>query len=244
MKLPEKFAPRVCMTVGGVMLCALAVGFFKCSIFGVDPFQCFAQGMHGSFLAKVASYGTFYTVLSLIMLVADLFLDKHYIGIATFINLFLTGYVAAFSEQTINAVLPDPSLMARIIMLAIGIVVMCFASAFYMTSDLGVSVYDAIPIVISNRTKKPFRYVRITADLICVIIGVTCILIGGLNLAAYVGVGTIVTAFFMGPLIEFFNNTVARPLLYGKEEARRMKEAIIAEQKAAKEAKRARRAAK
>ena len=31
------------------------------------------------------------------------------------------------------------------------------------------------------------------------------------------GVGTIVTAFFMGPLIEFFNVRVARPMLSGPE---------------------------
>ena len=35
-------------------------------------------------------------------------------------------------------------------------------------------------------------------------------------MGAVVGVGTLVTAFFMGPLIEFFNRTVARPFLYGK----------------------------
>lgn len=33
------------------------------------------------------------------------------------------------------------------------------------------------------------------------------------EVAASVGVGTIVTAFFMGPLIEFFNEKVARPML-------------------------------
>ena len=31
------------------------------------------------------------------------------------------------------------------------------------------------------------------------------------------GVGTIITAFFMGPLIEFFNVKVARPFLAGKK---------------------------
>ena len=28
-----------------------------------------------------------------------------------------------------------------------------------------------------------------------------------------IGVATVITAFFMGPLIEFFNKTVSRPLL-------------------------------
>ena len=32
-----------------------------------------------------------------------------------------------------------------------------------------------------------------------------------------VGVGTIITAFFMGPLIEFFNVKIARPLLKEKK---------------------------
>ena len=36
------------------------------------------------------------------------------------------------------------------------------------------------------------------------------------GISAIVGAGTIVTAFFMGPLIEFFNIYVANPFLYGK----------------------------
>lgn len=196
------------MTVCGVILCALAVGFFKCSLFGVDPFQCFAQGSWGR-IGGSLSYGTYYLGISVLLLVIDLFLDKHYIGVATFINMFLTGYIVDFSVAMINQVVPDPSLGVRVVMLIIGVVVMCFASSLYMTSDLGVSVYDAIPIVIANRSKKPFKFCRIACDLICVIIGT----VSGLM----PGVGTLVTAFFMGPLIEFFNNVCARPLLYGKK---------------------------
>ena len=202
----ELFKPRLIMTICGVILCALAVGFFKCSLFGVDPFQCFAQGSWGR-LASGISYGTYYLGISLLLLVIDLFLDKHYIGVATFINMFLTGYIVDFSVAMINRFLPDPSLGMRVVLLVIGVVVMCFASSLYMTSDLGVSVYDAIPIVISNRSGKPFRFCRIGCDLICVAIGTVCGLLPG--------VGTLVTAFFMGPLIEFFNNKFSRPLLYG-----------------------------
>jgi uncharacterized membrane protein YczE len=86
---------------------------------------------------------------------------------------------------------------------------MCFASALYFTADMGVSTYDAIAITISERKSKwKFKYIRITTDLICVLIG--------WSLGATVGIGTIVTAFFMGPLISFFNKTVAEPMRYGK----------------------------
>lgn len=203
------FRLRLLMTIGGVILCAIAVGFFKCSLFGVDPFQCFAQGTWGRFFT-IVSYGTYYTVISLLMLVIDLVLDKHYIGIATFINMFLTGYIVDFSANTIDKFIPNPSLGVRVIMIIVAVIIMCFASSLYMTSDLGVSVYDAIPIIISNRTKKPFRFCRIGCDLICVIAGTVCGLLPGF--------GTLITAFFMGPLIEFFNNVFSKPLLYGRNE--------------------------
>jgi len=35
----------------------------------------------------------------------------------------------------------------------------------------------------------------------------------GWSQGAAVGIGTIVTAFFMGPLIDFFRHTVSEPLL-------------------------------
>ena len=123
------------------------------------------------------------------MLIVDLFLDKHYIGIATFINMFLTGYIADYSQAVIGRTFPSPSMAGRIIMLIIGVVLMCFASSLYMT----------------------FRFCRIGCDLICVIIGALCGLLPG--------VGTLITAFFMGPLIEFFNIHFSRPVLYGKEYA-------------------------
>ena len=53
-------------------------------------------------------------------------------------------------------------------------------------------------------------------DVICVVSGCILFLLAGGTLSAIptiAGVGTIITAFFMGPLIELFNVKVARPLL-------------------------------
>ena len=169
-RLPEKFLPRLIMTVFGVIICAIAVGFFKNSLFGIDPFQSFAQGSHARLFSGV-TYGIYYMVISFIMLVVVLLLDKHYIGIATILNLFFSGHIVDFADKYIAEAIPDPSLAVRAVMLIVGVVVLCFASSLYMTSDLGVSVYDAIPIIISKRTGKPFKFMRIGCDLICVIIG-------------------------------------------------------------------------
>jgi len=198
----KKNVRRVGMTLFGVFICAISVGFFNNSLFGADPFQCLANGLD---IVIPLDFGTLYTLISILMLVIVFFLDKHFIGLGTFINLFLTGYVAQFSTWAIGQFVPDPTMAVRIVFLIVGIVVMCFASAFYFTADLGVSVYDAIALHLDNKLPIPFRVIRICTDLICV--GV------GFALGAIVGVGTVITALFMGPLIDYFNRKVAIPYL-------------------------------
>ena len=217
MKRAGDFKKRIFMTTVGVILCAIAVGFFRCSQFGVDPFQCFAQGIWGRFFEDKAAYGTYYMILSGIMLLVDLVIARSCMGVATLVNMFLTGYVVDFTCIVINHFFDGPGLPVRIVFLGIAVLVMCFASSLYMTSNLGVSVYDAIPIVIAEKGKLPFKFVRIGCDLICVIIGT----LSGLM----PGVGTLITAFFMGPLIVFFNHSFSEPFLFGKDGAEKVNEA-------------------
>lgn len=146
---------------------------------------------------------------------------ERYIGLATFINLFLLGYITQYTYEYLQTVFVEPSMIVRVLCLLVGIVIICFGSALYMTADLGVSTYDAVAIVIAYKWKLgKFQYVRIACDLVCVIAGTVIFIIGGgavREIPTVVGVGTIITAFFMGPLIEFFNVKVARPLV-NKEE--------------------------
>lgn len=111
----------------------------------------------------------------------------------------------------------DPAIWVRVLCLVVGVVIICFGSAFYMTADLGVSTYDAVALIIVNTWKRgKFQYVRIITDVVCVLLGVALFLISGgaaRDIITIAGVGTIITAFFMGPLIEFFNVHCARPIL-------------------------------
>ena len=131
------------MALVGMAVAGIAVGFFKRAFFGVDPFQCLCNGINR---VIPIGFGTLYMIINAVLLVIDLFLDRHYIGISTFINLFLVGYAAEFSENLLARLLGDQGIPGRILLLVIGIVVSCIAAAFYYTADLGVSTYDAIPL--------------------------------------------------------------------------------------------------
>ena len=207
---------RILMTVVGVSICGLSVGLFSYSNMGLDPFQVFA---HGTWSLVPLSYGTYYMLLNAVLLAVILIADHHKVGLGTVINLLLVGYMAEFSEGLLVRLLGPSSaapLWLRAISLVVGVVIMCLSAALYFTADLGVSTYDAVAIILDERRlirfgkhkPVPFKYIRIATDLICVIIG-------GL-LGAAVGIGTLISAFFMGPLIAFFKKTVAEPLRYGR----------------------------
>ena len=205
--LNSEMKRRLAMTVAGVLICGISVGMFQYSAMGMDPFQVFAHGVW----KRIGSigFGTVYMVLNLVLLMVDLvFLDRKKIGIATFINLFLLGYVVDFSAGFFTRLLPDPSFAVRLLFLLAAVVIMCLSSALYFTGDLGVSTYDAIALTLSERKGWDFRIVRVTSDLICTLTGTL--------LGVMPGIGTIITAFFMGPLIAFFRKRVADPLRYGK----------------------------
>ncbi len=203
---------RIIMTVCGVMIAGFSVGMFDFSDLGVDPFQVL---VHGIWLNINITFGTLYTIVNIIMLIGVFIIDKKKIGLGTLINIFLTGYAADFSLHIWETLIPSPTLAIKFCFLLMGIVIMCFASALYFTADLGVSTYDAVALVLAEKQKKvKFQYCRISTDLICVIIG---FLLGANVSAGYTHIGTIITAFFMGPLIAFFNRTVAIPLRYGKK---------------------------
>ncbi len=210
----KNLAKRIFMSLFGVIICAISVGVFKIAALGVDPFQSFMAG-----LDKLVplDFGLLYIIVNALLLIFALVFDRHYIGIATFINLFLLGYITQFSYQFLQTVIVEPSIFVRAACLVVGVVVICFGSAFYMTADLGVSTYDAVALIIVNTWKKgKFQYVRIFTDIVCVILGAALFVLGGGKISAIptiAGIGTIITAFFMGPLIEFFNVHVARPLL-------------------------------
>ncbi len=213
----DNLKKRIGMTLFGVIICAISVGIFKIAALGVDPFQSFMAGLDA--LVPI-DFGTLYVITNAVLLIFALVFDKHYIGIATFINLFLLGYITQFTYDFLQTVIVNPSIFVRVLCLIVGVVIICFGSAFYMTADLGVSTYDAIALIICNTWKKgKFQYVRIITDLICVILGCVLFIMSGGKLSAIptiAGIGTIITAFFMGPLIEFFNVHIARSILSGK----------------------------
>ena len=197
---------RLWMSCLGVIICGISVGLFRTAALGVDPFQSLMSGLNN---VIPIGFGTLYVIVNAALLLFALIFDRRKIGLATLINLTLLGYVTEYSEKLFLLVFPERTLPLRVVLLVVAIIVMCFGSALYFNADLGVSTYDAISLVISEKQKKiSFQGCRIISDFVCVLLGVLLCKLAGLDwreVGAVVGFGTIITAFFMGPLISFFS---------------------------------------
>ena len=96
----------------------------------------------------------------------------------------------------------------RFIFMVAGVIVLSFAASLYQTADLGISPYDSIAIIISNKFKIKFFWARIITDSICVIISFA---LGGITLGI-LGIGSFICALGMGPIVHFFHTKVSRKL--------------------------------
>ena len=196
---------RIAMSFFGVIVTGFCIGAFQKANLGADPFTCFVTGIANIFHS---TYSTFYIIVTGALLVGVFFVEKHYIGIATVINLFFPGMAADFMRNILDNIFPAPGMAARFVMMLFGIFGTCFAASVYFTADLGVSAYDAWSLIAANKYKlMPFRLCRIASDSVCVLTG--------LIFHVTIGVGTVITALFMGPVVQWFNTNVSEPFLYG-----------------------------
>ena len=185
---------RIAMAVIGIALTAASVGLQKISGLGVDPFSVIIFGFSNAFHA---TYQTVYIVVCAVLLIIAFIFNRKLLGIATVVNLFFSGFVTdATRKAVVKMVGEHPSMAVRV-----NFTVDCcdtdfISSALYYSSELGVSPYDAQALTITEKTKFPFRAVRISTDVV-MLCGRTFALGGDLGLA------TLVYAFCMGPFIQF-----------------------------------------
>lgn len=191
------------MSLAGILLCGISIGFFRMADWGTDPFQTFCGGMEA---ISGMAFGILYLFINGILLLAVFLIRRKYIGLATVLNMTLMGFVVEGTNDLLQKHLPVVNIWGQAAYLTAGVVLLCISSSLYFTADLGVSAYDAMALILTEKTAVRFELCRVGCDLFCVAVGAVC--------GAPVGIGTIVTAFCMGPLIEFFNVHLARPILY------------------------------
>ena len=185
------------MSLIGITLISFGSALSQTMNMGLDPFTAINTGASELLGFTLGNYQLFVNAAILAII---LFFDRKIIGWGTIFNLVLVGYMIEFFISMLESFI-DPTQFAFIVQLLITVVailIFTFGVALYMDADLGVSPYDAIAPVITDRVSASYKTVRMIQDIVVVI---TAWILGG-----PVGVSTFITGFLAGPLIDFFSN--------------------------------------
>ena len=170
----------------GLTLFGLGEALLIVSSLGVTPWTVLAEGVAIKFKISVG-LATFLISISILILWIPL---KQKIGIGTISNAII---IASTIDLFVYLIPFANSYYLSIIYLVLGILLVGMGSGFYLTTNLGPGTRDGLMKGISENFKKPISIVRFSIETTVVIIGW---LLGGT-----VGLGTILFAIFIGPLI-------------------------------------------
>jgi uncharacterized membrane protein YczE len=165
---------------------------------GLDPWDVLHQGLtvHTGMTIGIAS-----AVVGLAVLLAWIPL-RNKPGIGTIANVL----VIAVTVDAGLLVLPTPtSLPVRIAMMVGAVVLNAFATVLYVGAGLGPGPRDGLMTGLVVRTGRSVRLVRTSIE--------ATVLIVGWLLGGTVGVGTVVYAFGIGPLVQLFVRITPKRLL-------------------------------
>lgn len=202
-----------------IIIMGFGISLFSLSGFGVDPFTSMNMSVSS---AIGIGYGTYQMIVNAVLIIFVIIAaHRGLIGIGTLFNMIGVGYSCELFTNIFSSMLKGVSdiLIARLCLLAMGIIILCFSCSLFFTANVGVGPYDCIGFMISQKTGIAYKWVRVCTDIVVTSIGL--IVSGGLDAILHgnfsdvknIGIGTIITAFMTGPLINFFSKHISSKIL-------------------------------
>ncbi|MGS0688471.1 membrane protein YczE [Nakamurella sp. GG22] len=174
----------------GLVLYGITMAMMVRAVLGLDPWDVFHQGLTALVNRWVPlSYGTVITIVSVFVLLLWIPLRQRP-GIGTIANAAIIGFT---TDAALSLIPEFENLTVRIVVLVLAIVGNAVAGALYIGAGLGPGPRDGLMTGLVARGIGTIRLVRTTIELS--VLGIGWIL-GGV-----VGVGTVLYALSIGPLL-------------------------------------------
>ena len=179
---------RVPRLLFGLWLFGAGIAFMVASDFGLGPWEVLHQGV--SFHTPIP-IGTVGIITGLVVMLLWIPLRERF-GLGTVLNVVLIGIVI---DVTLIWLTTPASDVLRWTYLLGGIVAIGVGSGYYIGAGLGPGPRDGLMTALARRG-WPIAVVRTGIEL--------SVLIGGWLLGGTVGIGTLLFAFGIGPLVQIF----------------------------------------
>lgn len=180
---------RIVQLLVGLFLYGVALGLMVRGGIGVAPWDVLALGIAGQ---AGIGYGVVTVLVSVLVLVLWIPLRQR-VGLGTLLNALLVGPSADLALLVIPT---PPSIWVGAPMFVAGLFLLAFATGLYIAADFGPGPRDGLMTGLVARTGRPVWLVRTLIE--------GSVLLIGFVLGGPVGVGTVLFAFGVGPLVGWF----------------------------------------
>ena len=193
---------RIVILLVGLTIAHLGVALFYLTFLGTDPFNVLVDGVFRTISSNFPALTWFSTgwtwfFLCLLIVLILLIVDRTYIKIGTVVCMAFGGFILDFFKGLLGDVITDSLPYAvRLSLLAAGCIILAYGMTIVIKSDAGTGPNDLVSIAISDKAHFRFGITRVVTDFLFVLIG---FLLGG-----KVGEGTVVCAFLVGFVAEWF----------------------------------------
>lgn len=189
---------KILAALAGVFLVGVGVAFNNCAGLGNDPVGIVYDGIRCAGGMSQEQLGMASNIVNITLAVLLFFIGRHYISVGTLVYFLPYGFCVDAGNYLYHHLIFSDSIGVRILCSAAGCLLLCLGVSIYIAMDIGVDPFTGIVLVLRDRLKKEYRFVKIGFDLSMIVLGT---LLGG-----KIGVVTVATALLVGPIIQFFSD--------------------------------------
>jgi len=179
--------PRLPGLIAGLLLFGIGIAFMAEAGMGLGPWEVFHQGIARQLGVQL---GTVSIVLGIPILLAWYPLGERP-GVGTVLNIVLIGTATNVAMGVLPTVVGQPQ---QLLVMLLGVVTIAAGSGLYLASDLGPGPRDGLMTGLHFRFGWSIRRARTAVELTVLVLG---FLAGGT-----IGLGTVVFALGIGPLVQ------------------------------------------
>ena len=207
---------RYLVIIFSLFMIGLGMSVMRISCLGTEPFSCLNFSISEHFAVPM---GATMAAINAVLLILSFFTMRETLGFGTVANMLFLGTASDFWGNVIRNIVGEISfsgmdnIALRMLLLCAGMVTMVISCSFYMSSEMGMAPYDALGYIVEKMTGRiPFKWARVAIDSFCVVIAYFIAQLEGTQWEL-IGIGTVIMALCIGPLLSFFRKAAAEPFI-------------------------------
>ena len=173
----------------GIILYAIGIVFSINANLGVAPWDVFHQGITN---ISVLTFGQTSIIVGFILVIINYYL-KEKVGFGTICNMIFIGLLIDIIFKY-NLIPVSTHYLTGSLMIFLGMILISLATYFYIGAEFGIGPRDGLMVALRKKTGLSIGLIRGGIEIFVLIIG---FILGG-----QIGIGTLIMAFSIGPIVQ------------------------------------------